>query len=269
LPGATADALRRWSETSTLVDALGMLGVEERSAHQALARTAAEGWLASQRHGRRARWLLTTPGRRLLSEGAERIYSFGTAVRPWDGRWLVVLVSVPESLRDLRHRLRTRLTWAGFGSAAPGVWVSPDPGREAEARLILDELGLSAEAMSLTARYGAIGSEASIVERAWDLAAVAQRYDAFVEEFGALRLSGADEILRAQTWLVHEWRRFPFLDPQLPRELLPRRWSGTRAAKLFQRRHIEWNDRAQRRWEELAAVTPERGAPPVPARARR
>jgi phenylacetic acid degradation operon negative regulatory protein len=255
--------------TSTLVDALGMLGVEERSARQALARTAAEGWLASQRHGRRARWLLTPPGRRLLSEGAERIYSFGTAVRPWDGRWLVVLVSVPEALRDLRHRLRTRLTWAGFGSPAPGVWVSPDPGREAEARLILDELGLSAEAMSLTARYSAIGSEASIVERAWDLAAVAQRYEAFVEEFGALRLSGDDEILCAQAWLVHEWRRFPFLDPQLPRELLPRRWSGTRAAKLFQRRHIEWNDRAQRRWDELAAVTPERGAPPVPARARR
>lgn len=242
--------------TSTLVDALRMLGVEEKSARQALARSAAEGWIASQRHGRRVRWALTPPGQRLLSEGARRIYSFGTEVRPWDHRWLILLVSVPETMRDLRHRLRTRLSWAGFGSAAPGVWVSPDTGRQAEAAQILADLGLSGEAMSLTARYGEIGAQSRIVARAWDLAAVARRYDSFIAEFGRLRPGSGDEMLRAQIRLVHEWRRFPFLDPQLPRELLPRRWTGTRAAELFHRRHAEWRQAAQRRWDELVAAEP-------------
>ncbi|MDQ0988928.1 hypothetical protein [Streptomyces sp. V3I7] len=67
--------------TSALVDALALFGVEEKSACQALARTAKEGRPASERKGRRVRWALTGPGRRLLTEGARRIYDFGTGER--------------------------------------------------------------------------------------------------------------------------------------------------------------------------------------------
>lgn len=115
--------------TQTLVEVLGRLGVEEKSARQALARTAAEGWLVSDLDGRRVRWSLTEAGRALLTEGARRIYGFGAGRQPWDGRWLVLSVTVPESQRQLRHRLRTRLAWAGLGSPAPGLWVTPDAGK--------------------------------------------------------------------------------------------------------------------------------------------
>src|SRR5262245_28183810 len=64
--------------TSTLVTALALFGVEEKAARQALARTAGEGWLRSDRVGRRVRWTLTKPARRLLAEGASRIYRFGS-----------------------------------------------------------------------------------------------------------------------------------------------------------------------------------------------
>src|SRR5436305_1846771 len=63
--------------TQMLIDVLGQLDVEHKSARQALARTAAEGLLTSDRAGRRVRWSLSEAGRRLLSEGAERIYGFG------------------------------------------------------------------------------------------------------------------------------------------------------------------------------------------------
>ncbi|WP_371576318.1 PaaX family transcriptional regulator C-terminal domain-containing protein [Streptomyces sp. NBC_01314] len=238
--------------TSALVDALAMFGVEEKSARQSLARTAAEGWLASERMGRRVRWALTPPGRRLLTEGAQRIYDFGSGERPWDGTWLVVLVSVPEAKRDLRHRVRTRLTWAGFGSPEPGVWITPHADREAEALGVLKELGLADDAMSFTATYGAVGSEAAMVARAWDLSGVEDRYEAFIDEFTGLRPTDGDAVLHAQTMLVHEWRRFPFLDPRLPSKLLPANWSGAKAADLFHSRHAEWTPVALRRWEELA-----------------
>jgi len=52
---------------------------------------------------------------------------------------------------------------------------------------------------------------------------------------------------------VHAWRRFPFLDPQLPRELLPANWSGSQAAELFHRRHNQWRPAAERHWAELSA----------------
>lgn len=238
--------------TSTIVDVLAMFDVEEKSGRQALARIAAEGWLRSDRVGRRVRWSLTTPGRRLLVEGAERIYGFGSGDHSWDGRWLVVLVSIPESMRDLRHKLRTRLTWAGFGSPSPGVWITPRPGAEADAKVILDDLALPGQVMSFVANYGALGQEQDMVAAAWDLGEVATRYQRFIDQFGALEPATPDEVLCAQTTLVHEWRRFPFLDPQLPAELLPPHWIGSKATDLFTTLHARWRSQAQRRWAEIA-----------------
>jgi phenylacetic acid degradation operon negative regulatory protein len=238
--------------TATLVEVLDSLGVEEKSARQALARTAADGWLTSERVGRSVRWSVTPPGKRLLTEGAERIYAFGAGETEWDGVWLIVYVSVPEAKRRLRHQLRTRLSWAGFGSPGPGMWIAPSAAREAEAREVIEGLGLEAGAMSFAARFAGIGSERAMVERAWDLDGVAGRYDAFIQAFRALRPVSPDAVMLAQTRLVHEWRRFPFLDPRLPSELLPKGWIGTRARDLFAARHADWDERAQRRWRELA-----------------
>lgn len=238
--------------TSTLLHALGGLGVEEKTARQAIARVAADGWIVSQREGRRVRWDLTPPGRRLLTEGAERIYSLGAARPQWDGRWLIVMVTVPESQRKLRHRLHTRLAWAGFGNPAAGLWVSPYPEREAEAKQVLQDLGLDSAALSFTGPFAGIGSQRALVARAWDLDDVAAHYEAFLDEFSGLRPEPGDPTLLAQVWLVHEWRRFPFLDPQLPDELLPPKWIGRRAATLFHTLHDSWQDGARRRWAQLA-----------------
>src|SRR5262245_14480442 len=106
--------------TTAFVGVLGGLGVEATAARQALARTASAGWLAAERDGRRTRWRLTEAGTQLLSDGARRIYGFAPSTAAWDGRWLVLLVSVPERRREARHALRTRLAWAGFGSPAAG-----------------------------------------------------------------------------------------------------------------------------------------------------
>ncbi len=236
--------------TSELVAGLGMFGVEERSARQALARAAGEGWLASRKVGRRSRWTLTPSGRTLLTEGARRIYEFGRAERPWDGRWLVILVSVPEVRRELRRRLRVRLGWAGFGSPQAGVWITPHIDREAEAMTALTELGLADEAMSFVGSYESVGRVEEMVARAWDLRRLEERYQRFIEEFEAVRPTCGDEALHSQTRLVHEWRRFPYLDPRLPGALLPSGWDGARAAALFHRRHREWRPAAHRRWAE-------------------
>ncbi|MDI2130053.1 PaaX family transcriptional regulator [Yinghuangia seranimata] len=238
--------------TSTLLRAFEGLGVEEKSARQALARTAADGWIASERAGRRVRWVLTAPGRRLLTEGAERIYSFGAPSPPWDGRWLVVMATVPETQRKLRHQLRTKLTWAGFGSPAPGMWISPHPARAPEAEEIMRELGLDASAFSFCGAFGDIGSQRGMVDQAWDLAETAAQYEAFLDEFAGLRPRPGAEVVLAQVRLVHEWRRFPFLDPRLPAELLPARWIGDRAAKVFAKLHGDWQAQAQASWGALA-----------------
>jgi phenylacetic acid degradation operon negative regulatory protein len=239
--------------TGALVRALRLVGVAEKAARQALARTAAEGWIASSKHGRLARWQLTDAGRRLLADGAERIYSFGQEGRGWDGRWLIVLVPASDRTSRTRHQIRTRLTWAGFGGLPGGVWVCPDPRREAEASLILADLGLADASVSFTAEHGGIGAQQHIVARAWDLSALEARYTGFIAEFAGLRPATDADTMTAQTLLVHEWRRFPFLDPRLPRDLLPAGWPGGDAAELFSARRAAWSDGARRCWTRLVS----------------
>jgi phenylacetic acid degradation operon negative regulatory protein len=238
--------------TSTVVQVLGGLGVEEKASRQALARTAAEGWIAAERDGRRVRWALTRPGLRLLTEGAERIYSFAAEGPAWDGRWLVLTVTIPENDRRLRHQVRTRLSWAGFGSPAASLWVSTSTAREAEAKQILQDLGLGDAAFSFTGPFGGIGSAKTLVDQAWNLRDVADHYEAFLAAFAGTRPAPGEETMLTQIRLVHEWRRFPFLDPQLPAELLPPNWIGKRAAGTFRELHDAWYGEAQRCWRTLA-----------------
>jgi phenylacetic acid degradation operon negative regulatory protein len=256
---------RRPVWTATIVTILNGLGLEEKAARQALARTAADGLIEAERIGRRAQWQLTDPGRRLLSDGAERIYSFAGQTTRWDGRWLVLNVAVPESQRELRRRLKTRMSWAGFGSLATNLWVSPNVDREAEAKQLLDDLGLAATTLSFTGQFAGTGSETDLVARAWDLGEIAVRYQYFLAEVAELRPTPAaipldsapqaspELAMLAQIRLVHEWRRFPFLDPQLPAELLPPDWIGARAAAVFRERHAAWHSAAQAHWRDLSA----------------
>ena len=240
--------------TAALLDSLGALGVEERTARQAVWRSAERGLLESERIGRRTRWALTDAARRLLTEGTRRIYSLHREPRPWDGRWLLLYVSVPESQRDLRHRMRTRLGWAGFASLGSGTWVSPWIDREIEAREVLNDLGLATAARSFIAKPGGIGDVNEMVSSTWPLGEIVGGYDAFLERFGPLAseptvASGYDAFVN-QVRLVHEWRRFPFIDPDLPGDLLPRDWSGYRAAELFHRLHEQWRAAAWAWWRE-------------------
>ena len=130
-----------WQET--LISALTSLDYKAQAARQALARSVSGGWLRTERHGRRARVYLTDETREMLSSGAERIYGFGEP-HPWDGRWLLVVVRVPEQRRDVRHLIRSQLAWAGFGSLGNGLWISPHVDRESEVRRIVSEVACRA-----------------------------------------------------------------------------------------------------------------------------
>jgi phenylacetic acid degradation operon negative regulatory protein len=235
--------------TSAFIEVFSRLGVEEKAIRQALARTAADGWIKPERDGRRTRWRLTPAGDRLLTEGTERIYAFTGIQRGWDGSWLLVLARVPDGDRPARHRLRTRLSWAGLGTPAPGVWITTHTERTGEVEDVLRQAGIiDGQIFAATHRGG--GELATLVSQAWDLPAIERRYEEFLAEFASP--SSKDPLTRLIE-LVHAWRRFPSLDPGLPAQLLPARWSGARAAGLFAARHAKWSPGAVTQWTGLAS----------------
>lgn len=233
--------------TSAFIRAFAGLGVEEKAIRQALARTGADGWITPERHGRRTRWLLTPAGIRLLTEGTERIYAFASSQHDWDGSWLLVLARVPESDRAARHLLRTRLNWAGLGSPAPGVWITTHTERLGEVEDVLGQAGVT-DRQIFTAEHRGGGDLRTLVAQAWDLPAIEKQYEEFLADFAS---ASAPQPLTRLIELVHAWRRFPAIDPGLPARLLPARWSGTRATRLFTTQHARWSPEATAEWTRL------------------
>jgi phenylacetic acid degradation operon negative regulatory protein len=236
-----------WQET--LIEALQTVDYKLHAARQALARSVAAGWLQTERQGRRSRVSLTEETRQMLEAGAPRIYSFGDRWE-WDGRWLLVVLRVPEERRDVRHQMRTRLAWAGFGSLGGGLWITPHVERERE----LANADSVAELLSFQASLGTLGDPAKVLAEAWDVQAVAVAYQEFIARFGRLRPKTPAAVFRAQTQLVHEWRKFPFLDPDLPEAMLPARWPRAEALGVFRERHASWHEAAQGYFHSLEAL---------------
>lgn len=246
------------ARTASLIGVLGGLGVDPPAARQALGRAARRGWLGSERRGREAVWHLSGAGIELLTTGAQRIYSFGAGRRRWDGRWLVLIASVPESRRSLRHRLRRRLNWAGLAGIAPGVWITPRAERMAEVSSLLRDLGLHG-ATCVVGTLGDVGDPAALVAQAWNLGELAEAYRGFIDDHRRAAPAAPDAVTVALLRMVHAWRRFPYVDPDLPAELLPAGWPRAGAAALFAERRARWSPVALRRWAELEPVMPRAG----------
>lgn len=251
--------------TQTLLAGMETVGIQPKTSRQAIARLADRGWLDRTRDGRRTRWHLTPFATDLLRSGAERIYGFGLNRPGWDGRWLVVMASLPESVQHQRYRMTRGLTWAGFGSLGHGIWISPWVHQESAAVTALHDLEIS-DATTFVAEIGRLGQGDELAARAWDLDALRGAYRDFikmtehtdVETAGAAHPSTSDRShgdgshdVAELTTLVHRWRRFPFLDPELPPELLPEDWPAQSAIERFGTRRAELLDSARAWWATL------------------
>ncbi|MEM7286113.1 MAG: PaaX family transcriptional regulator C-terminal domain-containing protein [Actinomycetota bacterium] len=232
--------------TQTMGETLGLLGVREKAARQTIARLHQQGWLDRTRVGRRTRWSLTGMSRDLLTDGAARIYGFGIEEPAWTGEWVVLLASVPERQRDRRYRLSVGLSWAGFGSLGQGTWISPWPDREAEAVRVMRDLGV--DGFSFAGSLGELGAPRELAAQAWDLAGMRSSYDTFNGRWADVAPVDAADIVRDLVLLVHQWRRFPLLDPGLPAALLADDWPGREAVDRFAELRSRWAEIATRWW---------------------
>jgi phenylacetic acid degradation operon negative regulatory protein len=92
----------------------------------------------------------------------------------------------------------------------------------------------------LRAEAGDLVPPRELLRRAWDLDALARRYEGFLAAFGTRAPQSDAGCFADLAELVHEWRRFPFVDPEIPQNLLPGHWPGRRAKDLFDHCHAAW-----------------------------
>lgn len=233
--------------TSSLVVAADTLGIGEKNARQAIARIGEQGLIESSRHGRSVRWSLTSDGRQLLESGTGRIYGFGGRDIDWQGEWLLAHCPVAESHRSVRNQLRTDLAFLGFGELSASLLVSPHVERDGELRNVLRTLGLLDDSVILRSKTRSHDDDIDLAARAWNLTELADAYAAFSSAQHDRAPASPEASFRSVVELVHDWRHFPFVDPELPTELLPDHWAGTVALDVFRRCHDAWSPGA-RRW---------------------
>ena len=240
-----------------LVTLLGQFGFSDGAARVALTRLVRRELLERVRDGRRIHYRLTPRCDRLLAEGDGRIFSLGDP--PDDGSsWTVLMHQIPEDRRLERSRLARRLRFLGFGSVQDTVWVSPHD-HSLEVAQLLEELGVhDFTTLFRTPVEDATGLSV-LATRAWDVSGVGERYDAFQREFAPYmplpareQLSDTDAFV-VRTRLVHLFRGFPPLDPELPDELAPLRGHRARAVATFHALYEGLAQPAQRHFDSVTA----------------
>lgn len=235
--GAFMRPLGGWMAVSKLVGLMSELGVDEQATRSAVSRMRQRGLLHSEERDGHRGYRLSEVALERLAESDRRIFS-GVHTSTVAEGWVLVSYSIPEEERDKRHVLRSRLEWLGFGMLANGVWLAPR-WIEAELELALKTLGYEEYVTVWAAGYLGFEDLSALVARCWDLVELRQLYAEFLATASATakRWRKKDGDGRAAyvdyVSILHQWRKFPYLDPGLPAELLPKNWEGRKAAELF------------------------------------
>ncbi|MEU2133787.1 PaaX family transcriptional regulator C-terminal domain-containing protein [Streptomyces sp. NPDC018352] len=216
---------------ASVVKVFGWLGVGQSATRSLLARMTDRGLLERHKVGRKTYYSFTEQGSSVFESGSVKMWR-GMEETAWDGVWTTVALSVPEDSRHLRHRARSRLSWAGFGNTASGLWVAP---RRHE---VVELLGPEFADIELTAMVGQVvppTTDESLVTSAFDLGEIAARYTGFTARWrGAEAAERSLECAVATRVRLHaEWLSITRADPLLPISLLPGNWPAGGAERMF------------------------------------
>lgn len=235
--GAVVRPLGGWMPIAGAVDLLGELGLDAPGVRTAVFRLKKKGWLDSaQAQGARG-YELTASAQATLRAGDEIIWHARRPAELSEG-WCIVHFGVPEKLRAKRHQLRAHLTHLGFGNVGTALWIAPARLLEA-AEQAISELDLADYAAVFTGAYRGPRNLTELLYDAWDLHDIDRSYREFIDDHApwldtAVERTGS-EAFTSYVDLVDAWRKLPFRDPGLPREVLAPEWSGPEAVDLFER----------------------------------
>lgn len=232
-----------------LVALLGDLGFSAGAARVALTRLARRQLLSRRKRGRQVHYVLTPQACAVLAEGDRRIFTLGRTDTDGGSDWTLLWHAIPDQQRRARDELVRRLRFLGFGSIQDGTWIAARDAA-AEVRALLEELGVRPYAGLLHTRPAEPADVRTFAARAWDLAALDAAYAAFVAEFADQPVLTDQEAFVARTRLVHAFRRFPLLDPELPPGQVDPPTTRATAVELFHRRYGQLAPAAQRYFDE-------------------
>lgn len=240
--GAYSRQLGGWFSVASLLAMLREVGIDDPSVRSALSRFKRRGILTAERRGNVAGYALGETARRTFDIGDARVLERRDP--PPDRGWVLAAFSIPESSRDVRYRLRSRLARVGFAQVGGGLWIAPRQ-LEGDVRHLVSSLGVDDHVDLFLAEHASFRTTREAVSSWWDLDAIGAMYEEYVRTYGPMAeawagTSGRPDGARAfadYTRALTSWRPLPYVDPGLPRDYLPKEWPGDRATETFYALH--------------------------------
>ncbi|MBO8177855.1 MAG: phenylacetic acid degradation operon negative regulatory protein PaaX [Bacillus sp. (in: Bacteria)] len=242
----------------SLIRLLKEFGHNDQAVRAAISRMSKQGWVQAEKRGNKSYYSLTERGVKRIEEAAKRIYKLHP--EKWDGKWRILIYTIPEEKRNLRDELRKELVWSGFGTISNSCWISPN-NLEKQVYDLIEKYDIEPYVDFFIAQYDGPHQNTQLVEKCWDLEAINEKYEEFISIYSQKFIIDKNKIQRGEmsdaecfverTKLVHEYRKFLFVDPGLPEELLPNKWMGSHAASLFSEYYKELAKPASRFFEEV------------------
>jgi phenylacetic acid degradation operon negative regulatory protein len=224
----------------SLIRLLEEFGHNAQSIRAAISRMHKQGWVQSRKEGNKSYYFLNERGQKRIEEAALRIFKLQSI--EWDGKWRMLVYSIPEEKRNLRDELRKELVWSGFGSLAYSCYISPNP-LEEQVYDMISRYDIEPYVDFFISSYDGPHTNQRLINSCWNLDEINKRYQEFIDEYSKKYVIDRNKIEKKEmtdgecfverTKLVHEYRKFLFVDPGLPEELLPKTWLGDHAAVLF------------------------------------
>lgn len=249
----------------SLTKLMGEFGLSEPAVRAAISRMLRQGWLDSRKVGNRSYYSMSARGKNRLEEAAARIYKVGES--DWDGRWCIVSYNIPEERRALRDQLRKDLSWMGFGMLTTSTWISPNNLSD-YVKELTESYDIKDHVEMFYADHLGWSDPKELVKKCWNLDEINDAYKSFIDVYRPQFEQMADDLRQnkdvadsycfvEKTKLVHEYRKFLFIDPDLPQELVPELWLGKEADQLFKDYYALLNPGAVRFFEDAYEVAPE------------
>jgi phenylacetic acid degradation operon negative regulatory protein len=240
--------------SGSFIELFARLGVGEPAARSTLTRMVSRDLLSRHRRGRRMHFGLTPRSEEILLDGERRVWRRGAVNTGWDGRWTVLAFSMPESWQRVRHDLRARLTWAGFGSLGNGMWIAPS---RVDVAPIVAELGLNEHVKVFSGTAEAPTDVAGMLRDAFDLDALAAGYRAFLDRWDHPRpVPEAPDDLARYLWMTTEWLQLVRTDHRLPVERLPADWPAVRGQEVLLKLRGRYEAQARRLADQAIEYVP-------------
>ncbi|NHM31058.1 phenylacetic acid degradation operon negative regulatory protein PaaX [Neobacillus terrae] len=240
----------------SLIRLLEEFGHNSQSVRAAISRMNKQGWVQAEKFGNKSYYSLTERGIKRIQEAGKRIFK----LKPenWDGKWRILMYTIPEEIRSVRDELRKELIWSGFGTLSNSCWISPIS-LEKQVYDLVEKYEIKTYIDFFIAEYDGPHQNNSLVSRAWNLEEINDKYRQFIGEYSQKYIIDRSKLSKGQMTdaecfverakLVHEYRKFLFFDPGLPEELLPEEWLGNHAASLFSNYYKELAEPASRFFE--------------------